>query len=369
MRQGTRARRFLFIASALAASACEFFQDPPDGCAAGQGLGQGQEAIFGGSEVAQYLQASAEEMDAVALVRFAVPTGGELKCTAFLVHPRWAVTAGHCTAGLPAGSTGSLLVGPSEDAARSFPVAQVVPHPAYDVSLLELSTDAGGVRPVALSSREPAALLSTRAQIAGFGLSDLGAHGARRFAVVRIAGANEKELLTQSLSGSGACEGDSGGPLLTRDESGAVVALGSLSRGSPACNQGDRYVRADLWRDWALAIVGGAPPAAPVPCGSFDGAGQCYGDAAVWCADTGMLAGERCGAATSTSCGWSDSAGGYRCVRDDPCGGVDALGACDGAALTRCRQGLREAVNCGSCGGTCAEGSTDGVASCQAAPR
>src|SRR5262245_41749494 len=111
------ARRLLLASSALAAaSACEFFQGPPDLCAAGQGLGQGQEAIFGGSEAAQYLHASAEELDAVALVRFTLPTGGEVKCTAFLAHPRWAITAGHCTAGLPAGTQGSLLVGPSEEA-------------------------------------------------------------------------------------------------------------------------------------------------------------------------------------------------------------------------------------------------------------
>ncbi|HVE85399.1 MAG TPA: trypsin-like serine protease [Myxococcales bacterium] len=350
-------RRGLLVAGAIAiAAGCA--GPPPAGTCS---LVQEPQPIFGGSGDASYLRASAEEMDAVALVRFATPAGETVQCTAFLVHPRWAVTAAHCAV-LPAGSQGELSAGTSV-----FPVLQVVAHPSYDVALLELSTDAAGIRPIALSSRDPAPLVSARAQIAGFGLNDSGVHGIRQFAVVRISDAGGAELLTRSLSGSGACEGDSGGPLLTRDERGAVVALGSLSRGSAACNQGDRFVRADLWRDWALSVTGGPPPVEPVPCGSFDAAGQCFGDTAVWCGDGGALSGERCGAGTGTSCGWSDSSNGYRCVLDDPCGGADALGACDGPALTQCLEGIRRTVDCGSCGQTCAEGSADGIARCQAA--
>jgi secreted trypsin-like serine protease len=60
---------------------------------------------------------------------------------------------------------------------------------------------------------------------------------------------------------TGACAGDSGGPLLVADSSGQARVAGVLDRGSADCLGLDLYTRIDALADWiervsALGAVG-----------------------------------------------------------------------------------------------------------------
>lgn len=88
---------------------------------------------------------------------------------------------------------------------------------------------------------------------------------------------------------------------------------------------------------------GMASCAVPVPagsCGDIDTVGECQGDTVVWC-DGGALASLDCGAA-GRLCGWNGTQQFYDCVDAapvDPCGGVDEAGVCDGDVLSYCQGG------------------------------
>lgn len=71
---------------------------------------------------------------------------------------------------------------------------------------------------------------------------------------------------------SGACSGDSGGPLLARDEHGRVRVVGLLDAGHASCVEDDRYTRTDVLASWW----------------TFEGAGSlpvCEGDVVIQCAN------------------------------------------------------------------------------------
>jgi hypothetical protein len=136
---------------------------------------------------------------------------------------------------------------------------------------------------------------------------------------------------------AGACIGDSGGPLLVRDADGRLAVGGVLSRGQASCTGKDSYLRGEVIRDWVNGETG-APPSSGEPCDRLDSTGLCRTGVAVWC-DAGFVVGQACSA--GTICGWSNAAGGYRCVEpaSDPCRGTTDLGACGARAVLRCDQG------------------------------
>ncbi len=71
----------------------------------------------------------------------------------------------------------------------------------------------------------------------------------------RVTSVEESFIITDGAGVSGACNGDSGGPLLTRDASGELQLAGVLSGGSASCTGVDEYVRADAIADWATARI------------------------------------------------------------------------------------------------------------------
>src|SRR5207244_847017 len=68
------------------------------------------------------------------------------------------------------------------------------------------------------------------------------------------------------LFGTATCEGDSGGPLLGREASGALVEIGVISSGVGTCSLPagpDVFTRADVIAPWVGEVVAAHPPTSP----------------------------------------------------------------------------------------------------------
>jgi hypothetical protein len=215
---------------------------------------------------------------------------------------------------------------------------------------------------LAIFDADPSEYRGATAQIAGFGLTNHGLRGQLEFAVETVVDLTSTEVIGRGVSGSGACDGDSGGPMIVRDDHGVPSAIGLLSAGSAACNQTDDYLRLDVLASWIRQTTGGLPSHSN-GCDLLSAVGRCFSGLASWCDGSGHVAAQRCGG--STSCGWSVAEHGYRCVSSDPCSGIDSLGACRGASgLAWCDGGKLTAEDCGVCGGVCMVSGTDATAHC-----
>lgn len=129
----------------------------------------------------------------------------------------------------------------------------VASNKAADIALVELPGLAleGLVEPIMWNEEPPNESWSGRlVQLAGFGTDVLSPPGPRRFLVETLKRVMEESLLVDGQGKSGACAGDSGGPLLMRARSGAPVVVGILSKGSPSCMGEDIYVRVDKVSSW-----------------------------------------------------------------------------------------------------------------------
>jgi Trypsin len=172
--------------------------------------------------------------------------------------------------------------------------------------------------------------------------------------------AAEPSIAVSGFGTTGACDGDSGGPLLIRGANGTVMVAGVLSVGSLTCTGNDTYVRLDTIGQWVQTVVG-AYESVDRACGGIDTAGRCFYGDAVWCAN-GQIAGQACSGATS--CGWDAAQAGYRCVLPtrDPCAGVDSVGTCKGNTALQCNGGELQRKDCGC--NTCRIDGTSGAPSC-----
>jgi hypothetical protein len=201
-------------------------------------------ALFYGSPDAGALALPAEQALAIGGVRLA--GGGSLLCTATLIDAGLVVTAAHC------GRLGSveLLFG----ASAVLPINELVMHPDLDLMLIEVDPDlvaATGARPIALFRGAIGDdWRGQRLTLAGLGQTESGSSGERRFVEEQVVKVTGTELWVDGMGASGACGGDSGGPLLARDDSGAVRVAGVLDRGSRDCLGIDVYTRADVVAAW-----------------------------------------------------------------------------------------------------------------------
>ncbi len=105
------------------------------------------------------------------------------------------------------------------------------------------------------------------------------------------------------------------------------------------------------------------PPEPPAPqgddrCGGLDYLGACDGDTARWC-DDGEPRAVDC-AARGERCGYVDDQIGWYCggapeapPEEDPCGGVDYLGRCEGDVAVWCDEGRLNRRDCGAEGQVC----------------
>jgi hypothetical protein len=335
--------------------------------------------VINGAAEASYLELDGSEENAIVRVDVTAPDGDDgdsgsagAVCTGVLVAPGWILTARHCVpSSAPAtaivsfgedlrnGVAGGLPCAAAPPAGATAPAIRVhgtrlVPHGEFDLMLVELEArwpiPGLTARPIPVGG-DDALAVGALAQLGGFGRTEsAGGVGLRRFLTEEIVALDDRSVTVDGHGRSGLCTADSGGPMLVRGTDGNVFTAGILSSGSSDCVGQDTFTRLAAFADWLDATIG--PPAArPVesaPCGSLDGEGRCFGSTAVWC-DQGSLRGDGCGDATA--CGWSRTAGGFRCVAaaDDPCGGVPDTGTCLPTSTVRCDRGQLVETSCTDC--------------------
>ncbi|MGA2165278.1 MAG: serine protease [Solirubrobacteraceae bacterium] len=228
------------------------------------------------------------------------PEGTEL-CTGTIVAPSLILTAGHCAENMETGvvneSSGySVVTGNVEWTSperQMSAVSKVVVYPGFirsvdegDAALLVLSTPttAPAISLAAWPSDSNILQAGTGAVIAGWGETEETFPERLQWAetVVQAPEWCEGEVkmfyegselcaVDPPSYSTGACSGDSGGPLIAETSSGAPVEIGVTIRASADCSTSHPtvFTRADLlasWvHEWAEAVKPPPPPASPTP--------------------------------------------------------------------------------------------------------
>ena len=299
-----------------------------------------RDAIVGGEPDADYLALTPDEREAIVAIRVSGVNGGDQPhCTGVLLSPRLVLTAQHCIGHAP---PASILIGSPR--AGYWPSVEAETDAEADVALLSLAEPLTGA-PLRIADASAESWLGRRVTLAGYGLNDQGSSPRLLFSTEEVTAIGEAHLTTSGFGRSGACLGDSGGPLLGRSNLGSVVVIGILARGSVTCQQEDRYRRIDSIAYFIRQRVARLPE--DDGCGALTFEGRCFDGQAVWC-DAGVRRSRRCD--HPQGCGWDGAAQAYRCV--DPklnCAGADAFGACVGDGVRRCTSEGDEHSPCNSC--------------------
>jgi hypothetical protein len=305
----------LVLASALAL-ACSSPREPsPSSC----DTGAVREPIVGGSRAERALGLSPEELNSLVAVRVIIE-GDPSWCSGAVVADGLAITARHCVES----ETGAafaleLLFGhDTRDAAAIVAVESYEAHPELDVAVVRFQPPSVlAVRPVPLLRDAPNEdWIGSPAELAGYGWTELDAIGERRFAVEHIDSYDDTYVVVAGNEVSGACTGDSGGPLYGRSDDGRLSVLGILDQGDPSCVGLDYYTRADAIAAWLGPAASTGPGGSG--CEGITPAGSCWRGRALWCAGNELRA-QPCDA--GQACGWSTEAAGFRCVAKErePC--------------------------------------------------
>jgi hypothetical protein len=272
-------------------------------------------------------------------------------CSGVFVAPGYALTAKHCLE-----IAKPDVVTASGASALTLPVLESTANPTLDLALLRVDAAALNSPDEPLTPIPTASLDSTQiaagdaAELAGYGLTETGSSDELRYLVEVVSSVSNGQIVVDGLGRSGACEGDSGGPLLVRSGAGTVSVAGILSAGSSTCLGKDDYVTVAPAASWLASVVG-SQPAPSTSCGALTTEGRCFRGTPVWC-QAGELNTDACG--PGRACGWDEAIGGFRCIEpaNDSCVGVDSVGSCREGAALRCNQGrlVREAcAPCGAC--------------------
>ncbi|MCB9706315.1 MAG: trypsin-like serine protease [Myxococcales bacterium] len=350
----TRIAAAFALASVAAAAACEPAASEGDECLALR--------IYHGVETPSALGLGLGQRAAIVAV---YPSERATICSGVIVAAGVALTAGHC---VDPEAPERLRIGYWDPALPEASARAAARHPTLDVGVLFFDAAAlgEGVLPIPLlDGRIDGAWIGDRVEIAGFGGTHLGEIGGLRFASEAITAVDAAHLVVDGDGRSGACGGDSGGPLLARDDRGRIRVVGLLDSGHVSCVRDDHYTRVDLLADW-WPFEWRDPEAVDRGCEGLDSEGACVRGQAMRCGAEGSIVVERCGA--EELCGQRPDEPGFTCVAaaDDACDGAGSEPLCDGDLLIRCEGGGQVVEDCGACGGTCAAWTPGGLAGCVA---
>jgi hypothetical protein len=258
------------------------------------GTGPGPNPMPMGDEPTEYI-IGGELSRTFAATGALVSYGGSPFCTATLVTRELVLTAAHCVQRASAQSI-FFVIGsdPSSPSAQSA-VSRITMHRDWvgsvsygsDLAVLRLVTPIDSVKPVVLHGGDARALVGQTMTLVGYGASASPAcdgrgvdGGVRRRVSVGI-DAVANQWISYAFRGSGACNGDSGGPAFV-EVGGQWRQVGVTSWGDQCCVRHGNYQRLDLHRTWLSQQ--GVPFADRAVVCDEDGAcdGQCQDDADCW---------------------------------------------------------------------------------------
>jgi hypothetical protein len=210
-------------------------------------------AIVFGAETSTRL--SNDQADAIVRLRLGTDADSEF-CSGVMITPTWLLSAAHCSIGLPAFvDFGADANQPRHSARTDFSTL----HPELDLSLwrvvrdTEFDTEFEPLR--AWAGAIDASLIGVAAELAGYGATEDDSSGKRLFVSEQISEVDSTYITVDGAGRSGACSGDSGGPLLVTTSTGEHAIAGILSTGSTDCRGIDLYVRLDRAWEWLSSQV------------------------------------------------------------------------------------------------------------------
>lgn len=328
-------------------------------CATSERFAEQTSCLVGGAEEPGLLRLSGGEVNSIVALR---GTYGSV-CTGVLVTESSVITAAHCARYADQGRI-EVVIGRS----LSCPIATAM----GTFTALSSDRDIALVNAPGLPSADLADPLAwneysageawngSLVQLAGFGTDSFHPPDAKQFAVETLTNVANGSIYVTGSGNSGACSGDSGGPLLGRAPSGEPLILGILSQGSASCLGEDEYVDLAAVKDWLRARV--TRPTWKGSCGAFDDTGGCLGKTAIRC-DSDNLVADVCD--SDSFCGWTGR-GHYGCLQASAseCEKLDQLGRCSAGIAQRCDRGLLLSEDCAASGKHCHVSPTTGQATC-----
>jgi hypothetical protein len=211
------------------------------------------QALYGGSAEPKSLPVSG--IDLGGIVRVGLGSSAALDfCTGFFVARELVLTAKHCAETSEVVEIGLSGSGPL----ASGKVVAARAHSELDLLLLHVPSTNPPVsaQPIRVWSGDlDESWVGRTVELAGLGETESAAGGELRFVSEVIVSLDDRSITVDGAGRSGACRGDSGGPLLILGDEGAANAIGVLSAGSSSCRGRDIYVRVDRAIDWINAQV------------------------------------------------------------------------------------------------------------------
>lgn len=223
-------------------------------------LGRSARPIYGGSADLGALELSSAQLASIVRVVGELPGGDSELCSGQFVAEDWVLTAKHCPATF-------VELDPGDGGPSTTRLVEATrAHSEFDLLLLRVQKLAP-LRPMKPIDRRVSPLDASwegsQVVLAGFGDTSTGPATALQFATEQIVAVTEDTITVDGNGTSGACLGDSGGPLLAFGSQG-VELLGTLSKGSSSCLGEDVYVRIDRAAPW-IAESTGAVASEPCP--------------------------------------------------------------------------------------------------------